>query len=213
LEVDPELAEAHASRGLALSAVERYDEAEQELRTAMQLDDSLFESHYFFGWTCKAQGKHAAAATAFERAHEIRPDTYRCAILLGQAYQALGRDREAKDMLRRGVAAAEAALVRRPENVDAAALGAGALAYLGQAARAREWATLALSLEPDDIVAQYNVACSYAVIGEVEAAIDVLERVLPPQRGMFRTEALHDRDLDSLRSHPRFQALLARTMG
>jgi adenylate cyclase len=212
LELDPDLAEAHASRGLALSAVERYDEAEQELRTAMQLDHLLFESHYFFAWTCKAQGKHAAAAAAFERADEIQPGTYRCLTLLGQAYQALGRDRDAKDALRRGVAAAEAALARRPENADAAALGAGALAYLGHATRAREWATLALSLEPDDIVVQYNVACVYSVIGDAEAAIDVLERVLPPQRGMFRTEALHDRDLDPLRSHPRFQALLARTM-
>jgi adenylate cyclase len=65
--------------------------------------------------------------------------------------------------------------------------------------------------EPDDVVVQYNVACAYAVIGDAEAAIDVLERVLPPQRGMFRTEALHDTDFDSLRDHPRFRALLERT--
>jgi adenylate cyclase len=211
LALDPDLAEAHASRGLALAAVERYEEAEQELQTAMELDRSLFESCYFLGWAYKAQAKHAEAAAAFERACEIQPGGYRSSILLGQAYRDLGRDHAAKDAFRRSLAATETELARHPENADAAALGAGAAANLGQAVRAREWAFLALSLEPDDIVVLYNVACTYAVIGDAEAAIDVLERVLPPQRGMFRTEALHDMDFDSLRDHPRFRALLERT--
>jgi adenylate cyclase len=146
LALDSDLAEAHASRGLALAAVERYEEAEQELQTAMRLDHSLFESCYFLGWAYKAQAKHAQAAAAFERACEIQPGGYRSQVLLGQAYRALGRDRAANDALRRGLAAAESELARHPENADAAALGAGAAANLGQPARAKEWAFLALSL-------------------------------------------------------------------
>jgi adenylate cyclase len=69
---------------------------------------------------------------------------------------------------------------------------------------------LALSLEPDDMLTKYNAACAYALIGEAEAAIDLLERTIPRIRGRLRTRARHDSDFASLRSHPRFQALLQR---
>src|SRR5260370_19539670 len=42
------LAEAHASRGLALSLGERYEDAIAEFEQAIALDPSSFEPHYFF---------------------------------------------------------------------------------------------------------------------------------------------------------------------
>ena len=56
-------------------------------------------------------------------------------------------------------------------------------------------------------------ACAYALIGEAETAIDLLERAVPQVRGRLRTRSRHDSDLDSLRSHPRFQLLLQSVMG
>jgi hypothetical protein len=43
--------------------------------------------------------------------------------------------------------------------------------------------------------------------------IDLLERAVPLIRGRLQAPARHDSDLDSLRSHPRFQALLQRMNG
>jgi len=112
--------------------------------------------------------------------------------------------------MRRGLEKLKRELQRHPEHGNAAALGAGALARLGKRERAKDWAALAMSLEPDDLLTQYNTACAYALIGEPEMAIDLLERAIPRVRGRLRTRARHDSDLDSLRSHPRFQALLQR---
>ena len=57
-------------------------------------------------------------------------------------------------------------------------------------------------------LAVYNVACGFAVLGEVERAIDCLERCY--QMGFAHHDWIrNDPDLDSLRQHPRFQALLA----
>jgi adenylate cyclase len=212
LEFDPDLAEAHASRGLALSTLERHDEAEQEFRTAMALDPNLFEVLKYYARACQSQGRFAEAAEYFERASAVSPDDIRIPILLAQNYYDLGRHHEAEAAMRRGLEKIERELQKHPEHANAVALGAGALARLGETARAKDWAALALSLEPDDLLTLYNTACAYALMGDAEAAIDLLERAVPRVRGRLRTRSRHDSDLDSLRSHPRFQALLQRIM-
>jgi adenylate cyclase len=150
------------------------------------------------------------AAEYFERASAASPDDIRCPILLAQAYHDLGHRRDAEIALRRGLEKIERELQRHPEHGNAAALGAIALARLGETARAKDWASLALSVEPDDLLTQYNTACAYALIGEPGMAIDLLERSVPRFRGRLSTRVRHDSDLDSLRSRPRFQALLQR---
>ena len=57
------LAEAHASRGLALSLGERYEEAETEFKEAIALDRNSFEGHYFYARSCFKQGKLEKAAS------------------------------------------------------------------------------------------------------------------------------------------------------
>ena len=44
LELEPELAEAHVARGLAVSLSKRFDEAEKEFEQAMHLDPKLFDA-------------------------------------------------------------------------------------------------------------------------------------------------------------------------
>ena len=213
LELDADLAEAHASRGLALSTLDRHAEAEKEFALAMGLDPNLFEVLKYYARSCMALGRYAEAVAYFERASAARPDDIRCPILLAQSYKDLGRDSEAATALRKGLEKIERELERHPEHANAAALGATALARLGETARARDWASLAILLEPHDQLTQYNAACAYALIGEAETAIELLERSVPRVRGQLRVRSQHDSDLDSLRSHPRFQALLQRMNG
>jgi adenylate cyclase len=53
----------------------------------------------------------------------------------------------------------------------------------------------------------YNVACGYSMLGELDEAIDCLERAVESFVNWDWLE--HDSDLNPLRSHPRFQKLLA----
>src|SRR5205085_3887720 len=68
LALDPKLAEAHASRGVALSAGQRYEEAKAEFEKAIALNPESFEAHYFYARSNFAQGKIEQAITLFERA-------------------------------------------------------------------------------------------------------------------------------------------------
>src|SRR5438552_2208957 len=134
--LDDKLAEAHASRGLALSLDRRYDEGTAEFEKAIALDSNSFEAHYFYGRACVMQGKFERAATVFERAAENKPDDYQSECLLIFVYRSLGRERDSENAARRGVERAERALISHPEDARAAYLGANALAVLGERDRA-----------------------------------------------------------------------------
>src|SRR5437016_5546647 len=209
LALESGLAEAHASRGLALSLGQRYEEAMAEFEQAIALDPNSFEAHYFYARACVSQGKLERAAALFERAAENKPDDYQSLCLSIQVYRSLGRHRDGESAARRGIERAERELTLRPENSRPAYLGAAALITLGDTDRAREWTSRALAIDPDDILTQYNVVCNYSLLGEIQRAFDLLERLLPHaghelRRGWIK----QDSSLDPLRSHPRYQKVL-----
>ena len=211
LTLDDRLAEAHASRGLALALGKHYgDESIDEFEKAIALDPRSFEAHYLYARACVTQGKLERAATLFEKAAENKPDDYQALCLLTQVYRALGKPRDSEDAARRGVERAKKELSLHPENARAAYLGGTALAAIGQKDQAREWASRALLIDPDDVLTQYNVACIYSLLGDIEQAFDLLERLLPNAgQEMKQGWVKHDSDLDPLRSHPRYHKLLA----
>ena len=208
LELESGLAEAHASRGLALSLDNRYDEATAEFEQAITLDPALFEANYFYARARFAQGKLDQAAALFERAAEIKPDDYQSLILLIQIYRSLGRNEDILNAARTGVERAERELAVHPEDPRPAYLGAGGLLELNEKERAREWLSRALAIDPDDILTQYNVSCLYAMMGEVDQSLDLLERLFPHANHETRAWIKHDSSFESLRRHPRFEKIL-----
>jgi adenylate cyclase len=208
LALESSLAEAHASQALALSLEERYEEAMAEFEKAIALDPNSFEGHYFYARACFAQGKLERAAALFERAAEIKPDDYQSACLLVQIYRSLGRDGEKESAARRGIERAERELTLHPDNPRPAYLGATALVELGQNDRAKEWLARTLAIDPDDILTQYNAACIYSRLGEIDTAFDLLERLLPHPNPETKAWIKHDSDFDPLRDHPRYQKIL-----
>jgi len=208
-ELDPELAEAHAARGLAVSLSKRYDEAQREFETAIRLNPNLFEALYFYGRTCFQQGKLVEAVQHFVQASRVRPEDYQSALLISLPLKGLGRQAEAQAALRHGLQVVERHLELNPDDARALYMGAIAMIQLGQGERGLEWASRALAMDPEDSGVLYNVACAYALQGETEQAIGVLEKAI--QNGFGHKEWLeHDSDLTSLRGEPRFQALIAR---
>jgi non-specific serine/threonine protein kinase len=207
--LDPGLAEAHVSRGLAISLKKRYDEAEIEFQTAIRMDPKLFEAYYFYGRACVQQGKLEDAASLFENALKVKPDDYQSPTFIGMAYSGLGRKEEALEAYRRAWQLAEKHLELHPDDARALYLGACALGRLGEGSRSLEWARRALAIDPEDCGILYNVACAYALQGKAEEAVDCLEKAMT-HAFWYKRWAQHDSDLDLIRSHPRFQALMER---
>ena len=207
VELDPNLAEAHASRGFALGQRGRYDDAAHEFRLAMELNPRLFEAYYYYGTVAFAAGELQTTAEMFERASNVAPDEIRALQLLPQVYTRLGREAEAQSANRRRVEVVERRLEFAPDDVPLLLDGASALAALGETRRSLEWASRILDRAGEDALVLYNLACLYSLAGEVSSAMDSLERSY--DAGLADPEWMHqDSDLDNIRSHPRFVALL-----
>ena len=209
LELDPESAEAHASRALALSINKRYDEAEKEFEAAIRRNPKLFEPYYFYGRSLFSQGKLAQAAQMFEQASRVNPDDFQSLMLLGTTFTGLGRAAEAEATFRRVLPVIEKHLELHPDDARAVYFAANAYGQIGQRERAAQWAGRAREMDPEEPSILYNVACVYSNLGEVEKAVECLEKAVA--HGFSDKQWLmHDSDLDALRGHPRFQALLNR---
>ena len=207
VQLDPELAEAHVSRGLALLMTKKYEEAHKEFEKAIELDPKLFEAYYFYARACFQEGKLEEAAQLFEKASLANPEDYQTPVLLAQTYISLGRTLEGQAAKRRSLQLIERHLEFHPDDARALYLGSSGLIETGQRDRGLEWTRRAQSVDPDDPAVLYNVACSYALLNMSEDAINCLEKAFE-QGEWYKAWAEHDSDLDHLRNIPRFQALL-----
>lgn len=73
LEMNPESAEAHASRGLAMTHRWDWTGAEAEFRRALQLDPQYANAHHWYGDYLSIRGRHDEALAEAKHALELDP--------------------------------------------------------------------------------------------------------------------------------------------
>lgn len=207
--LDPESAEAHASRGLALFVGERYAEADREFDTAVALNPNLFEAWYYYGLASSSQGHFDKAVDLYIRASEVNPADFQAPLFLAQAYSSLGRKQDDMRVRLGALGTIERHLKLNPHDTRALYFGAQNLWRVGEHQKAIELAERALGQDQNEPVVLYNIACFYAEKGDEERAVDLLEKAVRLGWG-DRAWMEHDSDLDPLHDNQRFQALLTR---
>jgi serine/threonine protein kinase/Tfp pilus assembly protein PilF len=209
VELAPGSAQAQASLAVALSLGSRKEEAQAAFEKAIRLDPTLFEAWYFYARQAFASGDLPKARSLYEEAMRVRPEDFYSPLLIAQVYQELGCPEDARAARERGVALVEKRIDLHPDDARALYMGANGLVALGQKEKGLEWARQARRIDPDDPMLLYNLGCIHSLAGDIENAIDCLERAAAGgllQKGWYE----HDGDLDALRGHPRFKALLER---
>ena len=208
--LEPELASAHASRGFALLSTGRAEAAERSFQHAIADEPDHAMAHFFYSRACALLGRKQEAVRLLRRAADLAPDDVGLLLPLVTLYATLGMRLEAEATAREALARCERELARKPDRTPAAFHGAGALAFLGERERALAWTKRALAIQPDDHQTLYNVACTYSLLGLHDEAVDLLERAMPGASAHRIAWMRQDGDLDPLREHPRFLALLRR---
>jgi adenylate cyclase len=205
VQIDPELPEAHASRGLALAAIRHPGDWAGEFEMALQLRSGSFEALYLYGRTCLAEGRFDKAVQLLDAARMARPDDFHTAILLAKARRGLGDDHGAR-------AASAAALTHIgyylklvPDDLRALSDGVCALVELDRLEEALRWADRVRRAADADPVTYY-IGCGLARAGLRDRALDALTEVIGAgwsHAGWLR----HDPDWSDLRTDSAFRAL------
>ncbi len=209
LQLDPDLAEAHVSHGLALWLTGDDAAAKSEFETAIRIDPTLYEGYWFLGRIYMNRGDFERSAEMFERASDVRGDDLQSMMMITTTYDGLGLRAKAKASAERAYRSAERRLRHNPDDARAAYVGAMSLVFLGDSARALEWADLAAAIESDDARTTYNLACVYARLGATDKALEYLDLSVKSGRCRRQIKWVEiDPDLAAVRDEPRFKQII-----
>ena len=191
--INPEAGYSYLQISLLYALRGRFDEAERAARQAIDLQEQYISgnegmlvvgAHARLGYVHYLRGRYDEAIKAYEREMAF----------LSSSDHAL-KDRQSIELHQK--------------------LGA-AFQRGGDAARAAQHFDLALKAHghrvaegADDPATRYYVACVHALQGDVERALDNLERSSVHLRTLNAARAKADPDLAALRDEPRFQAIIA----
>ena len=232
LALDPDLAEANGTLGYQYMLDYDWREAERYMKRALELDDSNLELHRWNGQRLMMLGRFAEAFAAYDRALEIDPNSSATRLSYGACLIASGKLIEATRYLEDSVKAdpthiwlhsvlalayglqndwarsvEERAIAQelsgQPENAismrESFAKG-GRDAFLHDRIRLRE--TLGSALRGS------QTAEFYALIGENEKALQILEAAAERRGDFWLCLRKHHPAYDPLRGDPRFQAIV-----
>ena len=211
LELDPNLAEAHALRAQNLRYEGRKDEALAELELALRLDPDSFDVNRSAGFIHYQDRRFEVAARFYEAIMKFNDADVETPGVLVSIYTALDEAKKARAAAAIVVARAEKTLEHDRTSGQAMGMGVFALAVLGEGERAREWIARALLLDPDSHVMRYNFACALShFLGDADGALELLGEALAKDPGGDNLRsAKDDPDFDPIRGDPRFRTLIA----
>ena len=234
--LDPTLAEAHASQGFVLASLREFAAAETALRRAIDLQPNYAWAHHFYSLLLAMLGRMDESGAENRRTLELdplapSPNAHRGVLLCAKgdyigarrqlertlsmtptfplALYYLGIVHATERRYEEAIPTLEGARERAPGFPGVAA--ALAYSYRGAGRHAAAEAVLSeLRAQPERARARANVALSYAVLGEPDAAFPLLTQVEWDVPSLIELRA--DPLLAELRADPRYRRLL-RTIG
>lgn len=234
LQLDRELAEAHASLGFSLLFYDRdWTAAEQSLRNATEMGPAYASGHQWLAWVLFVRERFEEALTSTRRAYELDPLSPIISCHLAYSLQLLGRCDEAVDQLRAtllldasfppahfhlgNLRLAEGRLddaiqsLRTAVELSEGRVGLGCLGFAFGAAGRHKEARAVLQRLSDDAKARHTSSLDFAMVhaglGEVTQVFERLGRAYDERASdLSRLKLLPWPD--QIRTDPRFAAFL-----
>jgi serine/threonine protein kinase/tetratricopeptide (TPR) repeat protein len=224
IRLDPDNGQAHQALARALWVGKGdFAAAIPVFERSIQLNEEAGYSYLQLGLLLSWEGRFVEAEHVLHRAVELQ-DQYISGNAglqvvgangrLGYAYYLQGKYEDSIREYERGLsfmASSDHALKERTQIELNVKLGA-AYHRLGNAERAQRYFDLALKTfesrvakGADDPYTRYYIACLHALRGDIERALDSLERAATALPALTSARVRRDPDLELLRSHPRFE--------
>jgi tetratricopeptide (TPR) repeat protein len=235
LQLDPMLAEAHASLGHIRYSSLEWPGVESEYRRAIELSPGYAEAHHWYALALAETGRQEEAMAEINLAQELDPrsliisaNVAWCHYLAGRYDQAieqahktlaldpsfagahgyLGQAYLQEKQYEKAIEYSREAISLSGETSYKAELGY-AYAVSGRPHEARETLAELIQLSNRKYVSPYNMALIYAGLGEKNQAFESLDKAFQDRTVRLFSIQVHP-DFASLRMDPRFTALVQR---
>ncbi len=204
---DNNLAEAYTAMGVSYFIWGQFEEAGASARKAIELDPDDFIAYWTLGRIHFANGEFELAYGAYQRVIKLKPEFVNCYSDLRMTCQRLGREEDAARARGELLERMPTYLLQSPDDARQRMLYATALAEVGRKDEALREGAQAQELSPNDPLMLYNVACVYSRLGDTGRAIEALRQAISAGYENFPW-LRNDPDLDALRDHADFTALM-----
>ena len=169
LDLDEDLAEAHASLGLALKIGGEPEEAEKRYRRAIELNPGYAYAHYWYSLLLNEMGEKDESMKELEIAFELNPLSVVILTNLASRVGAAGDWGRAEELIRR-------AIEIEPERATTYAVYAGGLRAIGRSEDAIEIYTQAVHADSSYLSAYNDLAYLHSYAGDFDKAIAFANR-------------------------------------
>ncbi|MGH9863597.1 MAG: winged helix-turn-helix domain-containing protein [Candidatus Acidiferrales bacterium] len=202
LALNPSSSDVRSRYAYYLRVMARPEEAVREMKRALELDPLRVDLSNRLGYELWFARRYDEAMEQFRKSLELDPTSYVAHSALAWLYERKAREREAaEEMIKNLTAMGSSALAGQFERVYKASGYRAARRFQYQ----REIEDELKRPRPDS----WKLAYTYALLGEKDKAFEWLEKAYQ-ERALGLLQLRVDPDVDSLRSDPRYQALLRR---
>ncbi len=202
IELNPSYATAYQRYSLYLIAMGRTQESLAEINRARELDPLSISVNFSLGWRLYMARQYDQAIEQLRNTLDMDPNFALPRLVLGQSYEQKGSYEQAIAELQK------TANISHDSPLVLGALG-HAYAVAGQRTEAEKVLSRLMEQSKKQYVSPFYVAIIYVGLRENEKAMDWMEKAYQDRSNAVVFLKV-DPQLDTLRSNPRFQALLHR---
>lgn len=210
LELDPNLNEVEIAKGMVFYHQKRFSDAKRIFKNFLKRKEDNYQAHYWLGVIGEITNDYDGAIIHFNRAAQLKPYSEEPWLHLYLTSKRKGDIKSARFYGDKMLKQIERKLNVNVKDAIALSRSASYKAFLEDKISASSAIKKVLEIAPNDGLALYNCACTYAVLGNKEEAFELLQKAIRIGYKNIIEWIENDPDFEAFRDDPHFKDILTK---
>ncbi|HTY09559.1 MAG TPA: protein kinase [Bacteroidota bacterium] len=208
LDLDRDSVEASFGIGMVYYHQKHFDEAKRIWQDVIRQKPDFYDAYRWLGALSDVTGSYDEALGHYQKCAELKPYSEEPWMHTYMTHLRKHDTQSSENAMRKMIEVGERKLGVNPDDIIVLSRIVGAYAHFGEKEKAYAILKRITELDPTDGLAQYNCACTYAVLGDTKEALACLTNAIRSGYKNMKEWVKADPDLVSLRNDPEYTALV-----